>query len=385
MTPMLDFATEVDQLVAEVRAPEVSTSGKLVRVVGLTLEAKGIIAPLGAHCQVENLDLGTFIDAEVVGFQDDLLFLMPFSEPGGVGPGARVWVRSNHSKACLGRAMLGRVVDGQGQPIDGKGPIDYSDQLGLDGLTINPMERGAINQTLDTGIKALNTCLTIGRGQRIGLVAGSGVGKSVLLGMLTRNTEADVVVIGLIGERGREVQEFIHQTLGKEGLAKSVVVAAPANISPVLRLKATNLATLLNFEVDESQSYKIQLLPGAFVDFFENINDTIFTSVRTNELSDYGSLTVILNKPKQLPVIVQLVNSKFKLVREQFIETNKNIVFDYIIPGEYYVRLIYDENENKRWDSGNYLKKKQPENIIYYPTKLEIRANWSLIETFNLE
>lgn len=141
--------------------------------------------------------------------------------------------------------MLGRVVDGQGQPIDGKGPIDYSDQLGLDGLTINPMERGAINQTLDTGIKALNTCLTIGRGQRIGLVAGSGVGKSVLLGMLTRNTEADVVVIGLIGERGREVQEFIHQTLGKEGLAKSVVVAAPANISPVLRLKATNLTHLI--------------------------------------------------------------------------------------------------------------------------------------------
>ena len=143
--------------------------------------------------------------------------------------------------------------------------------------------------------------------------------------------------------------------------------------------------TWLNFKVEESQSYKIQLLPGAFVDFFENINDTIFTSVRTNELSDYGSLTVILNKPKQLPVIVQLVNSKFKLVREQFIETNKNIVFDYIIPGEYYVRLIYDENENKRLDSGNYLKKKQPENIIYYPTKLEIRANWSLIETFNLE
>ena len=107
---MFDFATEVDQLVAEMRAPEVSTSGKLVRVVGLTLEAKGIIAPLGAHCQVENLDLGTFIDAEVVGFQDDLLYLMPFSEPGGVGPGARVWVRSNHSKASLGRASRLRIT-----------------------------------------------------------------------------------------------------------------------------------------------------------------------------------------------------------------------------------------------------------------------------------
>ena len=242
---MLDFTAQVDEVVSKLRSPEVSTSGKLVRVVGLTLEAKGIIAPLGAHCQVENIDQGTFIDAEVVGFHDDLLYLMPYTEPGGIGPGARVWVRSNHSKASLGRGLLGRVIDGLGQPIDGKGPIDYTDQLGLEGLAINPMERGPINKILDTGIKAINTCLTIGQGQRMGLVAGSGVGKSVLLGMLTRNTEADVVVIGLIGERGREVQEFIHQILGDKGLAKAVVIAAPANVSPVLRLKATNLTHLI--------------------------------------------------------------------------------------------------------------------------------------------
>ena len=141
----------------------------------------------------------------------------------------------------------------------------------------------------------------------------------------------------------------------------------------------------LSFDVEESQSYKIQLLPGAFIDFFENTNDTIFTAVRTNELSDYGSLTLILNEPSQFPAIVQLVNTKFKLIREQFIETNEKILFDYIHPGEYYIRLIYDENGNKKWDPGNYLEKKQPENVIYYPTKLEIRANWSLIETFNLE
>ena len=141
----------------------------------------------------------------------------------------------------------------------------------------------------------------------------------------------------------------------------------------------------LSFDVEESQSYKIQLLPGAFIDFFENTNDTIFTAVRTNEVSDYGSLTVILNEPSQFPAIVQLVNTKFKLIREQFIETNEKILFDYIHPGEYYIRLIYDENGNKKWDPGNYLEKKQPENVIYYPTKLEIRANWSLIETFNLE
>ena len=221
---MLDFATQVDDFIPQLRAPEVSTSGKLVRVVGLTLEAKGIIAPLGAHCQVENIDLGTYIDAEVVGFHDDLLYLMPYTEPGGIGPGARVWVRSNHSKASLGRDLLGRVIDGLGQPIDGKGPIDYTDQLGLEGLSINPMERGPINKILDTGIKAINTCLTIGQGQRVGLIAGSGVGKSVLLGMLTRNTEADVVVIGLIGERGREVQEFIHQILGDKGMAKACLL-----------------------------------------------------------------------------------------------------------------------------------------------------------------
>jgi len=242
---MLDFATQVDLEIAKLTLSEPLMSGKLVRVVGLTLEAKGIIAPLGAHCRVENIDMGSFVDAEVVGFNDDTLYLMPFSEPNGIGPGARVWVVSKHAKASLGEAMLGRVIDGLGQPLDGAGPIAYSEQLGLEGLAINPMERGSITKTLDTGIKAINTCLTLGQGQRIGLVAGSGVGKSVLLGMLTRNTAADVVIIGLIGERGREVQEFIHNTLGEDGLAKAVVIAAPANISPVLRLKATYLTHLV--------------------------------------------------------------------------------------------------------------------------------------------
>ena len=242
---MFEFESQVEDIISDCRVSERFRSGKLVRVVGLTLEAKGILAPLGAHCQVENLDYGTLVDAEVVGFNDDILFLMPFADPGGLGPGARVWVRSNHSKAGLGDCLLGRVVNGLGEPLDGKGALKYKDYLSLEGLPINPMERGPINTVLDTGIKAFNTCLTLGQGQRLGLVAGSGVGKSVLLGMLTRNTVADVVVIGLIGERGREVQEFIQQTLGFDGLAKSVVVAAPANISPVLRLKATYLTHLI--------------------------------------------------------------------------------------------------------------------------------------------
>lgn len=242
---MFDFAKEVDEDINSIRVSKASSSGRLVRVVGLTLEAKGIAAPLGAHCQVERSERGTYIDAEVVGFQNDLLYLMPFTEPSGIGPGARIWVRALSSKVAVGDGLLGRVIDGLGYPIDGKGPISNTRELALDGVVVSPMERGPINKVLDTGIKAINTCLTLGQGQRIGLMAGSGVGKSVLLGMLTRNTQADVVVIGLIGERGREVQEFIQQTLGEEGLSKAVVVASPANISPVVRLKATNITHLV--------------------------------------------------------------------------------------------------------------------------------------------
>ena len=242
---MHNFSEQVQRLIPQLRAPKTNISGKIVRVVGLTLEAKGIVAPLGAHCQIEHLELDTFIDAQVVGFNGEILYLMPFTEPVGIGPGARIWVRSNNSKGGLGNALLGRVVDGLGNPIDGKGPIQYSEYRSLEGTEINPMERGSINKILDTGIKAINTCLTLGQGQRIGLIAGSGVGKSVLMGMLTRNTEADIVVIGLIGERGREVQEFVHQTLGEEGLKKAVIVASPANESPVIRLKAANLTHLI--------------------------------------------------------------------------------------------------------------------------------------------
>jgi flagellum-specific ATP synthase len=184
---------------------------------------------------------GQRIEAEVVGFADKTIGLRPFSEPTGIGPGAVVRVLSDSGHALLGDALLGRVIDAQGEPLDGKPKPECTTKLGLLGLPINPMERGAIDRVLDVGVKAINGLLTLGRGQRVGLVAGSGVGKSVLLGMLTRFTKADVVVIGLIGERGREVQEFINETLGPDGLAKAVVIAAPANVSPVLRLKGAHL------------------------------------------------------------------------------------------------------------------------------------------------
>jgi flagellum-specific ATP synthase len=189
--------------------------------------------------------MGHSVEAEVVGFNDQTLYLMPFTDPVGIGPGASVRLISSSAQVRLGPALLGRILDGRGEPLDGKPAPICEDVLSLHGRPINPMERGPINQVLDVGVKAINGMLTVGRGQRLGLVAGSGVGKSVLLGMLTRFTEADVVVIGLIGERGREVQAFIEESLGPEGLAKSVLVAAPANVSPVLRLKATHMTHVI--------------------------------------------------------------------------------------------------------------------------------------------
>ena len=237
---MFNFDTEVDQALAQLRSTRPARSGTLVRLVGLRLEARGIMAPVGACCEVVG-QAGHRIEAEVVGFADKTIYLMPFSEPVGIGPGASVRVLSESGHALLGEELLGRVIDAQGEPLDGKPKPACTTKLGLLGLPLNPMERGPINKVLDVGVKAINGLLTLGRGQRVGLVAGSGVGKSVLLGMLTRFTKADIVVIGLIGERGREVQAFITETLGPEGLAKAVVIAAPANVSPVLRLKAAHL------------------------------------------------------------------------------------------------------------------------------------------------
>jgi flagellum-specific ATP synthase len=243
MTP-LDFSAAIAKDLQRVHSPEPERTGTLVRSVGLTLETRGVMAPLGAVCEVIGSE-GTRIEAEVVGFNDKTLFLMPFTEPSGIGPGAVVRVISTVAQVQLGPELLGRVIDGRGQPLDGKPAPVCRDRLSLHGRPLNPMERGPIDSVLDVGVKAINGVLTVGRGQRLGLIAGSGVGKSVLLGMLTRFTKADVVVIGLIGERGREVQAFINESLGPEGLAKSVLVAAPANVSPVLRLKATHLTHVI--------------------------------------------------------------------------------------------------------------------------------------------
>ena len=218
--------------------------GSLRRVVGLTLEAEGCEAALGARCLVDTAD-GATLDTEVVGFADERLLLMPVGDMHGVLPNARVRPCARRGGLPVGAGLLGRVIGADGVPLDGHGPLESDEQAALKAEPINPMARKPIDTPLDTGVRAINALLTVGRGQRLGLFAGSGVGKSTLLGMMTKYTNADVVVVGLIGERGREVKEFVEHTLGEEGRRRAVIVAAPADAPPLKRLRGAQYATAI--------------------------------------------------------------------------------------------------------------------------------------------
>lgn len=224
------------------KAVQPEISGRLTRMVGLTLEAVGCQSIVGDRCIIHGAN-GQEIEAEVVGFDGDRTFLMPLTTADGLKPGALVTPADTVNEIPVGWGLLGRVLGGAGNILDGKGPIEADTHIPFNGSIINPLQRAPIREPLDVGIKAINGLLTVGVGQRIGLFAGSGVGKSMLLGMMTRFTNADIVVVGLIGERGREVKEFIEDILGEEGLARSVVVASPADDSPLMRLRASMLTT----------------------------------------------------------------------------------------------------------------------------------------------
>jgi len=225
----------------QLRDPDVSAFGTVKRIIGMTIEATGLSAPLGTICSIKT-SRGLSVEAQVVGFKESVSILMPFEGTQGLEPGSRIFVRSLSDQAMVGQSALGRVLDARGEPLDGLPSLHCLKPVPLAGPSINPMAREPVTQRLDVGVRAINALLTMGCGQRIGLIAGSGVGKSVLLGMMTRFSEADVIVIGLIGERGREVKEFIEQILGVEGLRRSVVVASPADSSPLLRMRGANLA-----------------------------------------------------------------------------------------------------------------------------------------------
>ncbi|ENY71419.1 lateral flagellar FliI-like assembly ATPase [Aeromonas diversa CDC 2478-85] len=214
--------------------------GRLVRVTGLTLEVVGCQLVIGQRCQVEAAGEHRLM-AEVVGFNRDVAYLMPLEPMRGLYAGARVLPLEGEETVHIGPHLLGRVLDGTLSPLDGRPLEPAGTPVPLFNLPPNPLLRTPVSEPLDVGVRAINGLLTVGKGQRLGLFAGSGVGKSMLLGMMTRNTTAQIVVVGLIGERGREVREFIEHSLGAEGLARAVVIAAPADQSPLMRLRAAQV------------------------------------------------------------------------------------------------------------------------------------------------
>src|SRR5580698_7017981 len=239
--------------------------GSLTRMVGLALEAVGCQASIGDSCDVMTTD-GATIEAEVVGFSGERLYLMPTGDPHGLGPNARV-VRSDRAGTVpVGPQLLGRIIDGAAQPLDGLGPLNCEETVRLTGVPMNPLGRQPISQSLDVGVRSINALLTIGRGQRVGLFAGSGVGKSVLLGMMARYTSADVIVVGLIGERGREVKEFVERILGPKDRTRAVVVATPADHPPLMRLHGAWLCTAIA-EYFRDQGKNVLLLMDSLTRF----------------------------------------------------------------------------------------------------------------------
>ncbi len=259
--PWLDYLSLCQQTITH--SPLWLIKGRLTRVTGMVMEAVGVRLPVGSACVVE-LPEGRHVEAEVVGFSADNMYLMPVSNVQGLVPGTAVApLRPYHPprygqqnvavcpqgpygrQVPVGHKLLGRILDSLGRPLDDAGPLEPDDFYPLYSQPINPLDRTPVRDVLDVGVRAINGLLTVGRGQRLGLFAGSGVGKSVLLGMMARFTKADVVVVGLIGERGREVKDFIEEILGEEGLARSVVVAAPADMPPLMRLHGAAYATAL--------------------------------------------------------------------------------------------------------------------------------------------
>ena len=227
------------------KAEPIRRYGRVSQVIGLVIEGVGPVAAIGEMCQIELEGKGRAVPAEVVGFRDHKILLMPLGEVRGIEPGWKISPLGFPAQAPVGKALLGRVLDGMANPIDGKGPMTVEGETPLYAHPSNPVLRKRITQPIDVGIKAINALLTIGKGQRMAIFSGSGVGKSTLLGMMARHTAAEVSVIGLVGERGREVREFIEKDLGAEGLKRSVVIVATSDQHPLLRMRGAYLATAI--------------------------------------------------------------------------------------------------------------------------------------------
>ena len=219
--------------------------GEVVRVTGLLVESLGPRVSVGEVCELRGRSDGPPLPVEVVGFRDGRLLTVPLGDTAGIRPGDRIVARGGTLSIPVGDGMMGRVIDGLGQPIDGLGPLHVNESAPLKPTSLNPLARSPITQSMGTGVRAVDAILTCGRGQRIGLFGGSGVGKSTLLGMMARGTQADVVVLALVGERGREVRSFLEHDLGPQGLERSVVVVSTSDSPPLLRLRAAYSATAI--------------------------------------------------------------------------------------------------------------------------------------------
>ena len=241
-------------------------SGKISQIIGLTLESTGPSVQIGEICYIYNMKKDKYIKAETVGFKNEKVLLMPFGNTSGIGPGSKVVAANRNLEVSVGMSLKGRILDGLGNPIDGLGPLITENKYQIDNTPPNPLTRDRITEPLALGIKSIDSLLTCGRGQRLGIFAGSGVGKSTLLGMMARNAVADVNVIVLVGERGREVKEFIEKDLMVEGLMKSVIVAASSDQTPLVRLKSAMLGTAIA-EYFKDQGLDVLLLMDSITRF----------------------------------------------------------------------------------------------------------------------
>jgi flagellum-specific ATP synthase len=244
----------------------IKTSGKVTQIVGLVLEASGLKSSIGEVCRIISRNEEVSIDAEIVGFKEGKALLMPLGDLRGIGPGAKVVATDHEFKVPVGERLLGRVLDGLGNPIDDKGPLKIKDYVPVYNTPSDPISRKKVEEPVATGIRSIDGCLTIGKGQRMGIFAGSGVGKSTALGMIARNTSADINVIALIGERGREVRDFIEKDLKKEGLKRSVVVAATSDQPALIRRMGAFVATSIA-EYFRDKGYNVMLMMDSVTRF----------------------------------------------------------------------------------------------------------------------
>ncbi len=249
----------------------VRLTGSVVKVAGMVAEANGPRLSVGSICSIEDNN-GDKIKAEVIGFNEKNIILMPFGEMGGIRPGSKTLAISDTPDVPVGAAYLGRVVDGLGHPMDDKGEIPAEKYYPVYGNVLNPMRRKILHEVIDVGVSVINAMITVGKGQRMAIMAGSGVGKSVLMGMIARNTTADVIIIAMIGERGREVREFIERTLGEEGLKKSVVVVATSDTPPLVRIRGAYTATALA-EFFRDQGLNVLLMMDSITRFAMSLRE----------------------------------------------------------------------------------------------------------------